>query len=129
MDAIEIAADGTVTSFGTPIKQEGTVQKVDLIAAMASLRKLTLIQQPVKDISGLNHLQVLEELNLACTGVSSVAGLTDLPSLRTLNLIHTNVKDLTSLADLPKLETVIVNAEMLPVTIPKDAKFDVVLVK
>ena len=83
----------------------------------------------MKDISGLDHLQVLEELNLACTGVSSVEGLTDLPSLRTLNLIHTGVKDLTPLADLPKLGTVIVNTEMLPVKIPQDAKFDVVLVK
>ena len=129
LDAIEIAADGTVSSFGIPIKQEGTVQKVDLVGAMACLRKLTLIQQPVKDISGLNHLQVLEELNLACTRVSSVAGLTDLPSLRTLNLVHTDVKDLTPLAELPKLERVIVNTGMLPVTIPEGAKFDVVLVK
>lgn len=129
MDEIEIASDGTVTSFGIPITQEGTVKSVDLIAAMACLRKLILIKQPVRDISGLNHLQVLEELNLACSRVSSVSELTDLPSLRSLNLMHTGVNDLTPLAALPRLETVIVNEEMLPVMIPKDAKFDVVLVK
>ena len=129
MDAISIAADGTVTSFGIPIKQEGTVRKVDLLGVMACLRRLVLIRQPVKDISGLSHLQTLEELNLACTEVSSVVGLTDLPSLKTLNLAHTGVKDLSPLTELPKLETVIVSAGMLPVTIPTDAKFDTVLVK
>ena len=61
--------------------------------------------------------------------MKSVAGLMDLPSLRILNLVHTGVKDLTPLAELPSLETVTVSAEMLPVTIPGGAKFDVVLVK
>ena len=124
-----IAADGTVTSFGTELKLEGGVRNVDLISRMACLQKLVLIKQPVTDISGLSGLQVLQEINLACSDVKSVAGLKDLPSLQTLNLIHTGVKDLTPLAALPALETVYVNTEMLPVTIPEGAGFDVILVE
>ena len=126
LKGVEIAADGTVTVNGPAVKT-GSVSSLDLISLMPSLRKLALINQPVKDISGLSGITRLREVNLACSGVSSVSGLTNLPSLYSLNLAHTQVSDLRPLRDLPSLAEVTVSADMLPVTLDPEAGYDVIL--
>ena len=124
---VEIDGEGRVTVNGPEVKA-GSVSNLDLITPMAGLRKLALIKQPVRNVSGLNRLMRLREVNLACSEVSTVAGLTDLPSLYLLNLAHTKVKDLTPLADLPSLAEVVVSVDMIPLKIPADSRFEVILV-
>ena len=105
---------------------------------MPNLRHLALVNQPLKDISGLKDLVLLQDLNLARTQVSDVSGLANLPSLQTLNLEHTQVKDLTPLSrvkdgttdrELPLLTKVTVSRDMLPLILDKEARYDVILVK
>ena len=128
LKGVEIAEDGTVSVNGPPVKT-GTVSNLNLISAMPGLRKLALIKQPVKDVSGLSRIMRLQEVNLACSEVSSLKGLEELPSLQTLNLIHTKVNDLEPLGGLPSLDTVIVSTDMLPIVLDPEASYDVVLVR
>ena len=106
-----------------------SVSSLQLISVMPNLRKVGLIKQPIRDISGLNELMRLQEVNLAGSDVNSVDGLTNMPSLRFLNLAHTQVKDLSPLHYLNNLDEVTVSTDMLPVTLDPDAGYDVVLVE
>ena len=126
LKGVEVSADGRVTVNGPEVKQ-GSVSSLKLISVMPSLRKIALIKQPVTDISGLNGIMRLQEINLSCSNVKSLSGLTNLPSLHVLNLTHTKVNNLTPLGNLPYLEEVIVSADMLPMTLDPEAKYDVVL--
>ena len=126
LKGVEISPDGTVTVNGPAVK-EGSVRSLKLIGEMLKLRKLALIKQPIRDISGLNQLWRLQEADFTLTAVDSVSGLYDLPSLRTLNLSHTKVKDLTPLRELPRLEKVIITMDMLPVTLDPEGKYQVVV--
>ena len=128
LKGVAVAADGKVTVNGPEVKQ-GSVSSLKLISVMPFLRKIALIKQPVTDISGLNEIMDLTEINLSCSEVSSVSGLTNLPSLHVLNLSHTKVNNLTPLGNLPYLEKVIVSVDMLPVTVDPEGKYDVVLVE
>lgn len=134
---LEIAEDGTVSMNSVPVKQ-GKVKDLRLICMMPNLRHLALVNQPLKEISGLKDLVLLQDLNLAKTQVSDVSGLANLPSLQTLNLAHTQVKDLTPLSrvkdgttdrELPLLTKVTVSRDMLPLILDKEARYDVILVK
>ena len=124
MKGVEIAADGTVTRYGMSVG-EGSVKNLDLIYYMPYLEKLALVKQPVSDLSKLEGLYKLEEVNLAGSGVKNLNGLQDLPVLRELNLIHTAVKDLAPLAGLKRLEKVIVSVDMLPVKLDSEAGYEV----
>ena len=93
LDNVEIAEDGTVTSFSTPLKN-GSVSSLELISKMPYLKKLALIKQPISDVSGLSGMTKLQEVNLACSEVDSVEGLSNMPSLYLLNLAHTAVGEI-----------------------------------
>ena len=134
---LEVAEDGSVTMNTIPVKQ-GSVSNLKLVYMMPNLKHLAVVNQPLKDISGMKDLVLLLDLNLACTQVSDLSGMTNLPSLQTLNLEHTQVKDLTPLSrakegstdkELPLLTQVTVSKDMLPLTMDPDAWYDVILVK
>ena len=134
---LEVAENGSVTMNTIPVKQ-GSVSNLKLVYMMPNLKHLAVVNQPLKDISGMKDLVLLLDLNLACTQVSDLSGMTNLPSLQTLNLEHTQVKDLTPLSrlkegttdkELPLLTQVTVSKEMLPLTMDPDAWYDVILVK
>ena len=134
---LEVAEDGSVTMNTIPVKQ-GSVSNLKLVYMMPNLKHLAVVNQPLKDISGMKDLVLLLDLNLACTQVSDLSGMTNLPSLQTLNLEHTQVKDLTPLSrvkeestdkELPLLTQVTVSKDMLPLTMDPDAWYEVILVK
>ena len=134
---LEVAENGSVTMNTIPVKQ-GSVSNLKLVYMMPNLKHLAVVNQPLKDISGMKDLVLLLDLNLACTQVSDLSGMTNLPSLQTLNLEHTQVKDLTPLSrlkegttdkELPLLTQVTVSKDMLPLTMDPDAWYDVILVK
>jgi Leucine-rich repeat (LRR) protein len=134
---LEISEDGTVTMNTIPVKQ-GSVGDLKLVYMMPNLKHLAVVNQPLKDISGMKDLVLLLDLNLACTQVSDLSGISNLPSLQTLNLEHTQVKDLTPLSrlkegttdkELPLLTQVTVSKDMLPLTMDPDAWYEVILVK
>jgi len=128
LKGVVIGEDGTVTVNGPEVKQ-GSVSSLKLISVMPALRKIALIKQPIKDVSGLSGISRLREVNLACSEVSSLNGLTDLPSLYSLDIRHTNVRDLTPLKEIPSLRKVIVSLDMLPMTLDDDVYYEVVVVK
>ena len=82
---LEVAEDGSVTMNTIPVKQ-GSVSNLKLVYMMPNLKHLAVVNQPLKDISGMKDLVLLLDLNLACTQVSDLSGMTNLPSLQTLNL-------------------------------------------
>ena len=128
LKGVEVLEDGTVKVNGPTVK-EGSVSSLKLIRVMPNLRKLALIKQPIREISGLSGLWKLHEADLSCSELNTLEGLSDLPSLYTLNISHTKVTDLTPLKDLTSLKTVTVSLDMLPVTLDPEAKYKVVVIR
>ena len=88
-----------------------------------------LFRSPLSDVSPLNGLVMLSELYLSGDrSLTSLKDLADLPRLKTLHLEHSGVKDLSPLLQLPSLQTVTVSADMLPLILPEERQFTVVLV-
>lgn len=111
---------------GAPVIQ-GKLSDLSLFENMLKLENLELVCQPIANISALSGKELLRTLSLAGSTVSSLSGLTDLPRLEQLSIEHTAVKDLSPLAGLASLKAVTVSPEMLPLSWPADAQFEVVL--
>ncbi len=82
--------------------------QVDLRTVLPDLEKLrprslSLIRNPVSDVSGLGRLRSLKKLDLQKVQVSDVSALAGLSSLRALNLGGTKVSDVSALARLSSL--------------------------
>lgn len=125
----DIAFDsaGKCSVNGAPVIQ-GSVSDLGLIADMLALTRLTLAMQQLRTLAPLNSLALLTELNAAGNALETVGGIDGMVSLRELHLEHTNVRDLRPLNALPSLTTVIVSADMFPLTLdPATQRYDVVL--
>lgn len=127
-DNVSFDADGTCRVNGAPVIT-GQVSDLSILDYMVRIEKLSLVCQPIKNISGINGHMLLNDLSLAGSSVSDISALNDLPSLKTIRLEHTGVSDLSSLSALPELETVTVSRDMLPLTWDEQSQFRVVLVK
>ncbi|MBR0081135.1 MAG: TIR domain-containing protein [Clostridia bacterium] len=106
----------------------GEVQNLSVIGMMGYLRRLALVYQPVTDLSPLNGLVLLEELDLSGDELTDLAALYNLPSLTVLHLDHSAVRNLRSLSALPSVQTVTVTADMLPLTVPAEHSYDLILI-
>ena len=126
-DDVTFDRDGTARVNGAPVIT-GKVSDLSVIGAMAYLKKLALIDQPIGDLSPLNGLVLLDELYLSGCELSDLAALSDLPRLKILHIEHTKIRDLTVLDALPSLETVTVSADMLPLIWTEDKPYQVILV-
>ena len=111
---------------GAPVIQ-GKLSDLSLFENMLRIESLELVCQPLGDLSPLSGKELLRTLSLAGSTVSSLNGLSDLPRLERLDVAHTSVKDLSPLLSLASLKTVTVSPEMLPLSWPADAQFEVVL--
>ena len=120
-------SDGVYT-VNTAKPLTGPVEDLSVIGRMPYLKKLSLIMQPVQSLAALNRLVLLNELSLAGCENADLSTLPALPSLETLHVEHSSVRDLSALTAQPALKTVTVSIDMLPLTFPDDAAFDVVLV-
>jgi len=125
---VRFDADG-ICRVGTGSVIKGDVSDLSACKDMPYLKRLALVFQPVKDLSPLNGLVVLEELWLSGSDVTGVEALNDLPNLRSLHLEHTAVRDLKGLSALPALETVTVSVDMLPLDLEPDAPYTVRVVR
>jgi len=128
MSDVRFDTDGTCR-VGTGSVIKGDVSDLSACKDMPYLKRLALVFQPVKDLSPLNGLVVLEELWLSGSDVTGVEALNDLPNLRSLHLEHTAVRDLKGLSALPALETVTVSVDMLPLDLEPDAPYTVRVVR
>ena len=99
-----------------------------MIGRIPYLAKLSLVMQPVQSLEALGRLVLLNELSIAGCENTDLSTLPVLPSLQILHLEHSNVRDLTELTAQPTLKTVTVSIDMLPLSFPDDAAFDVILV-
>ena len=124
---IRFSADGECLVNDVPVVT-GQVTDLSLFRYMVYLEKLSLICQPVEDLSGIDGLSNLRELSLAGCELDEIRGLHDLQGLEIIHLEHTDIRDLTSLEEMPRLRTVTVSRDMLPLTWNDDAKFEVVLI-
>ncbi len=119
--------DGTYSvNSAKPIT--GPVSDLSVIGRMPYLAKLSLVMQPVQSLEALERLVLLNELSIAGCENTDLSTLPVLPSLQILHLEHSNVRDLTELTAQPTLKTVTVSIDMLPLSFPDDAAFDVILV-
>ena len=128
LDNVVFDSAGTCRVNGAPVIA-GQVSDLGILDYMVRLEKLSLVCQPLKNITGINGHVLLQDLSLAGSPVSDVSALKDLPSLKTIRLEYTAVSDLTSLDALPALETVTVSREMLPLEWNEKSQFRIVLVK
>ncbi len=106
----------------------GPVSDLSVIGRMPYLAKLSLVMQPVESLASLERLVLLNELSLAGCEHVNLSTLPTMQSLSVLHLEHSNVRDLSALTGQPALTTVTVSIDMLPLSFPDDAAFDVILV-
>lgn len=120
-------SDGAYTVNGAkPLA--GPITDLSILGRAVYLSKLSLIAQPVNSLSPLRRLLLLRELSLAGCPNADLSTLPELPSLTALHLEHSRVRDLNALSSQPALKKVTVSLDMLPLSFPDDAEFDVVLV-
>ena len=71
---------------------------------MRSLTRLSVLQNRIKDLTGLEHATQLTELNVRYSDISDISPLAGLTSLTILDLRGNNISDVTPLAKLVNLE-------------------------
>lgn len=126
MNTYAFDSSGTCRVNGAPVI-EGKLSDLSLFENMLSLENLELVCQPLGDLSPISGKELLKTLSLAGSTVSNLKALSDLPRLEKIDLVHTSVKDISPLAQFESLKTVTVSADMLPLSWPEDAQFEVVL--
>ena len=77
------------------------------LAQLPKLRRLSLSENRLHDLSPLTRLTNLRELVLAGTAVTDLTPLVGLPALRAINLHRTAISDLAPLRALPALDRLI----------------------
>ena len=86
------------------------IEKLDLntldIEYFPSLKILDLSRNHIKDLSGIDKLDNLEELNLYGNKIDDIKLLSAMSKLKTLDLANNNISDIDSLSNLYNLETV-----------------------
>ena len=128
LNGVSFREDGSCLVNSAPVIQ-GRVKDLSLVKNMLRLEELALICQPVSDLSDLDGLPLLKDLNLAGSPAVRLESLGDLSALTAIHLEHTDVRDLTPLEALPALKTVTVSRDMLPLKWSPDARFEVILVR
>jgi hypothetical protein len=95
----------------------------------AAVYKLLGWEQPYqmtyRDLLDMSRISKLEIGNIPVTNITFA---TFLPDLETLTLRGSRISDLSPLVNCPKLKTVEVTADMLPLTIPQNRIFEVVVI-
>jgi Leucine-rich repeat (LRR) protein len=71
---------------------------------MKDLKKLTLGEMQISDLTFMSNLGRLTEINVSTMPVSSVASLRGISSLQSISLFRTNVVDISPLLELPQLK-------------------------
>lgn len=79
-----------------------------------SILALHLSWTGLSDLSALDGVTRLEDLQIAHTAVSDLSPLEKHPGLRTLNIADIPARDLSPLLALPRLESVVISEDMLP---------------
>ncbi len=121
---------GETETFGP-----GPLSDLAILAELSGLRELSLYEQPLRDLGGVQSLSSLEsfraeycgelrdvsalftlqslrEISLRASAVSSLQGVQNLFDLRTLDVSYTKVSDLSVLLALPNLESVTISRDM-----------------
>ena len=137
VERLGVAGD-TLFDFGQEKPEEygpGTITDMGVLADLTGLRELELIDQPLRDLNGVQALESLEylcvinapeltdvsaafalpdlqRLHLIAVPVTDIRGAQNLTSLREICLSWTDVTDLTPLLELEGLETVRVSRDM-----------------
>lgn len=129
--ALDTDADITCSSgeyrVRTASPAAGDVKDLSLISQMLNLKKLVLVNQKITNISKLQDLPLLRELNVAGCPMETLEGLSGFPALEVLHLEHTNIKNLEPLHSFPALRTVTVSLDMLPLEPDSFAEYEVIL--
>lgn len=120
--------DGRWYCNNAPVNR-GKISDMSLIGQTYYLEYLTLVNENISSMKGLNTLPLLRELNLAGNPLQATTVSGGFESLEILNISHTEVKNLSFLSGLPSLRTVYVSADMFPLTLDPDAVYEVVLIK
>ena len=106
----------------------GMITDLSVIGTATHMTELFLIRQPIEDLSTIENLVLLRELSLGgCEMLSDLDTLPRLPSLSSLHLEYSSIRDLTPLLQQPALKTVTVSRDMLPLMIPEDTGFQIIL--
>lgn len=120
--------DGKWTANGAPVAQ-GEIKDLSVIKTMYYLEELTAVYQRIDSAAPLRELPVLRRLDVSGNPLIDINLAEGFGSLETLNISHTRIRSLVSTAYPPSLRTVYVSTDMLPMELPEDAPFEVVLTK
>jgi Leucine-rich repeat (LRR) protein len=84
------------------------------IEGLHALQELDVVETKVDSIAVVRGMRALEDLSFAKTAVSDLEPLTDLPELAVVMLYATKVRDASALLTLPKLKRANVSLLMIP---------------
>lgn len=90
------------------------IESFDLICAIKSLKKISLRNNEITEIKGLEKFPNLEELDLFANGISEIKGLEMLKNLRILDLCSTRVTEIKGLENLGNLENLSLGHTSIP---------------
>lgn len=92
------------TVNGQKYTERGQIQTLQDVRLFPNLIKLSVNFQPLSDISGLDGLMNLTELELVADQISDIGALEDLIKLEELSLSNNQISDISALAGLVKLK-------------------------
>ena len=86
---------------------------IEDLAQLTSLKSLVIRSAGVMDISALQGLTLLEDLDLGDNRITDISPLVNLTGLKSLYLDHNAVSDLTVLQGMPQLEVLVVEDNLI----------------
>lgn len=84
--------------------QNLTNQDIENLGKFTKLKRLSLSNNNISDISCLSTLNSLEELDLYNNNVEDVSALSDMHSLYKLNLTYNNISDISDISELENMQ-------------------------
>lgn len=89
--------------------QGAQISNLQPLLVFNNLRKLSVSDVPMMDISDLSNMPLLEELQVSHAPVMDLTVLTPLQNLISLDVSNTGIEDLRPLGELPGLESLIIS--------------------
>lgn len=117
-----LPVSGNLIGSVLPVRFASEDEKKAVYQILGWTQPNEMTYQDLLAMKGLTRLDISSD-----EPISDISFVAYLPNLEQLSLQDSLITDLTPLVDCPMLKTVLVSAEMLPLTIPKDRNFEIVV--
>ena len=113
IEEIHIHEANIVATYICNTSSDERIRSLEDLRHFKSLRKLTIINNQISDISGLSELTNLKELCLNGNQISDISALSGLTNLETLHLEDNQISDISALSGLTNLKELWLNGNQI----------------